>query len=133
MEAIDFIKRDLPDAILAKLDLDKVLSKHQVVEKVEALEPIFGGMAVHYDHSGKRIEVVWSANLQKKWEGKLVKGQKTRLVIKNEKGKILKDSCREGELTQDGLFWVGTDRCVYANFGKGSEAYDIVHLEPIIE
>jgi hypothetical protein len=31
MEAFDFIKKELPDVLLAKLDFDVVLSKRQVV------------------------------------------------------------------------------------------------------
>lgn len=121
MEAIDFIRKKVSDVLLAKLDFDVVLSKRQVIEKIAALEPTFGGMAVHYDHSGRRVEIVWSHALQQKWEGKLQKGQKIRC------------GNRKGVLAEDGVYWVGTDRCLYVDFGNGGEAYDITNVEPDTE
>ena len=118
MEPITAIREKLPDALLAKLDFDVVLSKRQIVEKVEALEPTFGGMAVHYDHSGKRLEVIWSKTLQQRWFGKLSKGQKVMV------GK------QRGTLADTGAFWCGPDRCVSVDFGKGGEAYDITNVIP---
>lgn len=119
MEPITAIRKKLPDALLAKLDFDVVLSKRQIVEKVEALEPTFGGMAVHYDHSGKRLEVIWSKTLQQRWFGKLSKGQKVMV------GK------QRGTLADTGAFWCGPGRCVSVDFGKGGEAYDITNVIPV--
>ena len=130
MEAFDFIKKELPDVLLAKLDFDVVLSKRQVVEKISALEPTFGGMAVHYENHGRRVEIIWSKALQEKWADRLNAGQKVRYIQKNSKGQVMKSECREGVLSESGVFWVVTDRCVYADFGEGSEAYDITHIEP---
>ena len=130
MDAIDFIREELPDALLAKLDFNTVMSKQQALEKVEALEPTFGGIAIHYDQSGRRLEVVWSSELQKKWDGKLKEGQKVRYIQKDSKGNVIEDMCRDGVIVKDGLFWVSCDRCIYADFGEGASMYDIIHLEP---
>lgn len=119
MEIIKEIRKKLPDALLAKLDFNVVLSKHQIIEKIEALEPSFGGMSVHYDHSGRRLEIIWSKELQNRWEGKLNKGQKVRV------------GNRKGVLAATGAYWVSTDRCLYVDFGKGGEAYDITHVMPV--
>lgn len=118
MNAITEIREKLPDAILVKLDLDVVLSKHQIIDKIEGLEPAFGGMAVHYAHPGRRVEIILSAELQKRWNGKLNKGQKVHVGNK------------PGTLAVDGAYWVGTDRCLYVDLGNGSEAYDITHITP---
>lgn len=118
MNAITAIREKLPDAILVKLDFDVVLSKHQIIEKIEGLEPAFGGMAVHYAHPGRRVEIILSAELQKRWNGKLTKGQKVRVGNK------------PGTLAVDGAYWVGNDRCLYVDLGNGSEAYDITHITP---
>lgn len=131
MEELKFIRKELPDVLLAKIDFDVVLSKRQVVEKISVLEPTFGGMAVHYAHSGRRVEVAWSKALQEKWNGRLNEGQKVRYIQKNSKGQVIKDDCRDGVLKESGAFWVGTDRCVFADFGEGCEAYDITHIEPL--
>ena len=118
MEAFDFIKKELPDVLLAKLDFDVVLSKRQVVEKISALEPTFGGMAVHYENHGRRVEIIWSKALQERWKDKLKKGQKVKV------------GNRHAVLAEDGAFWVSTDRCLYVDFGNGGEAYDITHITP---
>lgn len=118
MNAITAIREKLPDAILVKLDFDVVLSRPQIIEKIEGIEPAFGGMAVHYDHSGRRIEIIYSAELKARWDGKLNKGQKVHVVNK------------PGTLAVDGAYWVGTDRCLYVDLGNGSEAYDITNITP---
>lgn len=118
MYPITAIRKKLPDALLAKLNFDVVLSRSQIVEKVEALEPTFGGMAVHYEHSGKRLEVIWSKALQQRWLGKLNKGQKVVVGL------------HRGTLAYTGAFWCGPDRCVSVDFGKGGETYDITHVIP---
>ena len=118
MEPITAIRKQLPDALLAKLDFDVVLSKRQIVEKVEALEPTFGGMAVHYQYSGRRLEVIWSKELKQRWLGKLSKGQK--VMVGN----------RRGTLADTGVFWCGPVRCLSVDLGKGGEAYDITKVTP---
>ena len=107
MEPITAIRKQLPDALLAKLDFDVVLSKRQIVEKVEALEPTFGGMAVHYQYSGRRLEVIWSKELK-------------QVMVGN----------RRGTLADTGVFWCGPDRCLSVDLGKGGEAYDITKVTP---
>ncbi len=118
MEPIKAIRKQLPDALLAKLDFDVVLSKRQIIDKIEALEPTFGGMAVHYDHSGRRVNIIWSSELQERWKDKLKKGQKVKV------------GNRHAVLAEDGAFWISTDRCLFVDFGKGGEAYDITHITP---
>lgn len=118
MNAITAIREILPDAMLVKLDLDVVLSKHQIIEKIEGIEPAFGGMSVHYAHHGRRVEIILSAELQNRWNKKLNKGQKVHVGNK------------PGTLAVDGAYWVGTDRCLYVDLGNGSEAYDITHITP---
>lgn len=118
MNAITAIREKLPDAILAKIDFDVVCSKHRIIEIIESSEPFFGGMAVHYAHHGRRVEIIFSAELQKRWNGKLTKGQKVRVGNK------------PGTLAVEGAYWVGTDRCLYVDLGNGSEAFDITHITP---
>lgn len=118
MNPITAIRKKLPDAILLKLDFDLVYSKHQIIKMIECLELSFGGIAVHYEHHGRHIEIIYSVELQARWNKKLTKGQKVHVGNK------------PGTLAVEGAYWVGTDRCLYVDLGNGSEAYDITNITP---
>lgn len=118
METIKSIRKELPDALLVQLGFDVVLSKQHIIEKINLFESTFGGMAVHYERSGRRVEIIYSKEVNDRWHDKLNKGQKVRV------------GNQSGVLAEDGAFWIGTERCLYVNLGKSGEVFDIIHITP---
>ena len=126
---IDTLEMYVPDMVSAKLDFDKVLSKAQIIEKVLKLETVLGGMVLHYEFYGRRLEMLYSPSMKKIWDEKGIAGTKVRFIQKDVKGNIIEDMCREGVLLSGASFFVSCDRCVSVSFGKGSEAYDISTIQ----
>lgn len=126
---IDTLEMYVPDIVSAKLDFDKVLSKAQIIEKVLKLETVLGGMVLHYECHGRRLEMLYSVFMKKNWDEKGVAGSKVRFIQRDVSGNIIEDMCREGVLLSGASFFVSCDRCVSVSFGKGSEAYDISTIQ----
>ena len=126
---IDTLEMYVPDVISAKLTLNKVLARADVEKKVLDMEPILGGMVLHYSSSGRNLELLYSPSMKKRWNEKGIAGSKVRYVQRDAKGNIIEDMCREGVLMSGGTFFVSCDRCVSVSFGSGSEAYDITTIE----
>lgn len=122
---IDTLEMYVPDVISAKLTLDKVLARADVEKKVLDMEPILGGMVLHYSSSGRKLELYYSPSMKKIWDEKGIAGSKVKFIQKDVKGNIIEDMCKEGVLLSGASFFVSCDRCVSVSFGKGSEAYDI--------
>jgi hypothetical protein len=126
---IDTLEMYVPDIVSAKLDFDKMLSKAQIIEKVLKLETVLGGMVLHYECNGRRLEMLYSPSMKRIWDEKGIAGSKVRYIQRDVKGNIIEDMCREGVLMSGGTFFVSCDRCVSVSFGSGSEAYDITTIE----
>lgn len=126
---IDTLEMHVPDIVFAKLDFDKVLPKAQAIEKVLKLETVLGGIVLHYECKGRRLEMLYSPSMKRIWDEKGIAGTKVRFVQKDVKGNIIEDMCREGVLLSGASFFVSCDRCVSVSFGKGSEAYDISTIQ----
>lgn len=128
-EIIDTLEMYVPDVISAKLTLDKVLARADVEKKVLDMEPILGGMVLHYSCSGRNLELLYSPSLKKLWNEKGIAGSRVRYIQRDVKGNIIDDMCREGVLMSGATFFVSGDRCISVSFGSGSEAYDITTIE----
>jgi len=126
---IDPLEMYVPDVISAKLTLDKVLARADVEKKVLDMEPILGGMVLHYSCSGRNLELLYSPSLKKLWNEKGIAGSRVRYIQRDVKGYIIDNMCREGVLMSGGTFFVSGDRCISVSFGSGSEAYDITTIE----
>lgn len=129
----DTLEMYVPDVLSAKLTLDKVLSRADVEKKVLAMEPILGGMVLHYSCSGRKLELLYSPSMKKRWDEKGIAGSKVRYIQRDVKGKIIDDMCYEGVLMSGDTFFISCDRCVSVSFGSGSEAYDITTIEILKE
>lgn len=126
---IDTLEMYVPDVISAKLTLDKVLPKAQIEDKIRQFELLIGGMVLHYESSGLKLELYYSPSMKKLWDEKGFAGSRIRYIQKDVKGNVIEDMCRDGVLMSGGTFFVSCDRCVSVSFGKGSEAYDITTIQ----
>lgn len=127
---VDTLEMYVPDVISAKLTLDKTLSKAQIVEKIMKLEQVLGGMVLHYQCSGRKLELLYSPLMKKLWDEKGIAGTGVRFIQKDVKGNVIEDMCKKGVLLSSRSFFVSCDRCVSVSFGNGgSEAYDITTIQ----
>lgn len=131
MDFFKEIKQNVPDLEKAQLTYSYVMSKGEAQEKVVKLEKELGGIAVYYELSGKKLTIYYSPEMKEKWGGDNPKGKKVRLVVKDIKGNIIQDMCRDGEVTSEEMYFVSGSRCVRCQFGKDNDAYDISNLEVI--
>lgn len=129
--AIDKTEMNVQDLRTAKFDLEKVLSKSQIIEMIHRLEKVLGGMVIHYESSGWHLEILYSHRLERIWKVKGTPGRKVRYIQRDAAGNIIEDMCKDGVLTSGETFFISCDLCVDVNFGNGSEAYDITKIKII--
>lgn len=127
---IDTLEMYVPDIVSAKLTFDKIMSKAQIEEKILKLEQVLGGMVLHYQCNGRKLEMLYSPLMKKLWDEKGIAGTGVRFIQKDAKGKVIEDMCREGVLLSGNTFFISCDRCASVSFGRGgSEAYDITTIQ----
>lgn len=126
---VDPMELYVPDIIKAKLYFDKIMSKAQIEDKILKLETVLGGMVLHYEYCGRKLEMLYSPMMKRLWDEKGIAGSKVRFIQKDVAGNIIDDMCKEGVLLSGGTFFVSCDRCVSVSFGKGSESYDITTIQ----
>ncbi len=130
MEILEELKKNVPDVEMAKLTFSYVLSNGEARERALKLEKDLGGIIVYYQLSGKKLTLYTSKEMKEKL-GENPKGKKVRLVMKDIHGNVIKDMCRDGEITSEESFFISGSRCVRCQFGKENDAYDITALEYI--
>lgn len=123
----------VPDLVSAKLTLDKDLAKTDIERKVLDLEPILGGMVLHYSFRGRNLDLLYSRSIKNLWIKKFIAGAKVRYIQRDVKGNIIEDICREGVLMSGGTFFVSCNRCVSVSFGSGTKSCNISNIEIIEE
>ena len=128
---VDTMEMYVPDIIKAKLYFDKVLSRDQIEEKILRLETVLDGMVLHYECSGRKLEMLYSPMMKRIWDEKGIAGSRVRFIQKDVTGNIIDDMCKEGILLSGGTFFVSCNRCVSVSFGEGRESYDITTIQII--